>query len=120
MILAPESLEALLGGLGDVAVALGPAARGGIGTVRTYLEQALAARQAGDRYRAVAAVTGAMRALAGLADALDPREAAVMRAIAGQFEVALRHGDSGGAVQSVDVMRERSGARKKRGDEGKL
>ena len=120
LILGPESLETLLAGLGEIAVALGPEAGARLGAVRAELERALAARAAGDRARAVGAITAAMRSLATLADALDPDEARMMRAIAGQFESALRRDDPAEAAQSVDLMRERSGARKKRGDEGKL
>jgi hypothetical protein len=120
LILAPESLEALVSGLGDLGPALGPGAAPGLEAVRMRLREAIAARGDGDRDRAVAAITAAMRELARLADALDPREAAMMRAVAQQFETALRRGDSGQASQSVNLMRERSGARKKRGDENKL
>ncbi len=60
------------------------------------------------------------RAFEELADTLDPQEAAMMRAIAGQFEQALRRGDAAHAADSVDAMRKRSGAVKKRGDEFKL
>jgi hypothetical protein len=120
LILAPESLEALLGGLGDLQHALGPGAAAGLASVRKRLQEAVTARQDGDRDRAVAAITAAMRELAELATALDPQEAAMMRAIATQFETALRQGDPGSAVESVDRMRERSGAVKKRGDENKL
>jgi hypothetical protein len=120
LILAPESLEALLGGLGEIVTALGPSAAGGMAAVRARLEAAVAARHAGERDRCIAEITAAMQALAGLADALDPREAALMRAVASQFEGALRRGDAAEAAQSVDRMRDRSGARKKRGDENKL
>lgn len=120
LILAPESLEALVDGLGDLGPALGPAAAPGIEAVRVRLREAVAARADGDRDRAVGSITAAMSELARLADSLDPREAAMMRAVAQQFETALRRGDAGEATQSVNLMRERSGARKKRGDENKL
>jgi hypothetical protein len=120
LILAPESLEALAHGLGDLATALGPQAGPGLSAVRARLDEAVAARRDGDRDRAVAAITAAMLELARLADVLDSGEAAMMRAVAAQFETALRRGDAGVAAQSVNVMRERSGARKKRGDENKL
>jgi hypothetical protein len=61
-----------------------------------------------------------MRTLAGLADALDPREAAMMRAIAERFSGALQRGDAAQAADQVDTMRKQSGAVKKRGDEFKI
>ena len=120
LILAPENLDALLAGLGELGPALGPAAASGLEAVREHLLEAQAARTVGDRDRAVGAITRAMRQLADLARAIDPSESATMRAIAGQFDSALRRGDAGEAAQSVNLMRERSGARKKRGDENKL
>jgi hypothetical protein len=120
LLLAPESLEALIAGIGELRLALGPQAEPGLSGVRDRLEQALAARKDGDVPRAVGEITNAMRQLAGLADTLDPQEAAMMRAIAGQFEQALRRGDAADAAGSVDAMRKRSGAVKKRGDEFKL
>jgi hypothetical protein len=120
LILGPDTLEALVDGLGDLRLALGPRAEPGLDAVRTDLRRALAAREAGDRDASVEGITAAMRRLAGLADLLDPAEAAMMRAVAAQFEVALRRGEAADAARSVDLMRERSGARKKRGDENKL
>jgi len=120
LILGPDSLEALVDGLGDLRLALGPRAEAGLEAVRADLRKAIAAREAGDRDASVEGITAAMRRLAGLADLLDPAEAAMMRAVAAQFEVALRRGEAGDAARSVDLMRERSGARKKRGDENKL
>lgn len=120
LLLAPESLEALIAGLGDLGPAFGPQAAPGLAQVRSLLEAALGARKAGDTARAIEGITSAMRTLAGLADALDPREAAMMRAIAGQFEGALRRGDAAHAAENVDQMRKHSGAVKKRGDEFKL
>lgn len=120
LLLAPESLEALIAGLGDLGVVFGPQAAPGLARVRMALEGALAARKAGDTARAVEGITDAMRTLAGLADSLDPREAAMMRALAGQFEGALRRGDAAHAAEHVDEMRKHSGAVKKRGDEFKL
>ncbi len=116
LILAPESLEKLLGGLTELGPALGPAAEAGLTGIRAWLEDAVAAKRAGDRERAVRAITVAMRGIAQLADSLDPREAAVMRAVATQFDSALQRGDAGEATRSVDLMRERSGARRKRDD----
>jgi hypothetical protein len=120
LLLAPESLEALIAGLGDLALAFGPQAAPGLAKVRARLQQALAARKDGDKALAIGEITAAMRLLAQLADGLDAQEAAMMRAIAGQFEAALRRGDAANAADSVDTMRKRSGAVKKRGDEFKL
>ena len=120
LILGPDTLEALVDGLGDLRLALGPRAEPGLDAVRTDLRRALAAREAGDRDASVEGITAAMRRLAGLADLLDPAEAAMMRAVAAQFEVALRRGEAADAARTVDLMRERSGAKKKRGDENKL
>jgi hypothetical protein len=120
LLLAPETLEALIAGLGDLGVALGPGAAPGLARVRATLEEALAAQKAGERERAVGAITAAMRTLAELATTLDPQEAAMMRAIASQFETSLRRGDAAHAADSVDTMRKRSGAVKKRGDEFKI
>lgn len=120
LLLAPESLEALIAGLGDLLPALGSQAAPGIEAVRGRLSAALAARKNGDVDRAVGEITAAMRLLAELADGLDPQEGAMMRAVASQFEQALRRGDAAHAAQSVDAMRTRSGAVKKRGDEFKL
>lgn len=120
LLLAPESLEALIAGLADLGVVFGPGAAPGLAQVRARLETALAARKGGDTQRAIGEITAAMRTLAELADGLDPREAAMMRAIASQFESALARGDAAHAAEHVDDMRKRSGAVKKRGDEFKL
>jgi len=48
LLLAPESLEALIAGMGDLRLAFGPKAGPGLDAVRTRLEQALAARKGGD------------------------------------------------------------------------
>jgi hypothetical protein len=120
LLLAPESLEALIAGLGDLRHAFGPQAEPGLEAVRGRLTAAVAAQKDGDVPRAVAEITAAMRQLAELADRLDPQEATLMRAVAGQFEQALQRGDAAHAAESVDAMRKRSGAVKKRGDEFKL
>lgn len=120
LLLAPESLEALIAGLADLAPVFGPQAAPELAHVRSRLEAALAARKAGDTARAIDGITAAMRTLAELADALDPREAQMMRAVASQFEGALRRGDAAHAADHVDSMRRHSGAVKKRGDEFKI
>ena len=120
LLLGPESLEALIAGIGDLGLAFGPPAAPGRAAVRAKLQRALAAQKAGDPALAIGEITTAMRALAELADGLDPQEAVMMRAIASQFEAALRRGDAAHAADSVDTMRKHSGAVKKRGDEFKL
>ncbi|MEW6272589.1 MAG: hypothetical protein AB1689_25195 [Thermodesulfobacteriota bacterium] len=120
LLLAPESLEALIAGLAELGVVFGPQAAPGLAQVRGRLEHAVAAQRAGQRERAITEITAAMRLLAELASTLDPQEAAMMRALAGQFESALARGDAAHAAESVDAMRRRSGAVKKRGDEFKL
>ncbi|HEY8517599.1 MAG TPA: hypothetical protein VIS07_18970 [Candidatus Binatia bacterium] len=120
LLLAPESLETLIAGLGDLRVVLGPGAGPGLEQVKARLQHALAAQRAGERERAIREITAAMHLLSELAATLDPQEAAMMRALAAQFESALVRGDAAHAAQSVDAMRRRSGAVKKRGDEFKL
>jgi hypothetical protein len=116
LLLAPESLEQMVAGLADLGPALGPAAAPGLARVRSKLEAAIAAQRDGNRALAVGHITAAMRDLAELAVLLDPAEAAAMTAMARQFEGALRGGDEPTAAQSIERMRERSGAVKKRGN----
>jgi hypothetical protein len=52
-----------------------------------------------------------MHELATLADALDPAEAALMRAAAQHFGAALARGEVGEMERTRELMRERSGAR---------
>jgi hypothetical protein len=114
LLLAPESLETLIAGLGDLAPAFGADALPGLARVRATLEEAVAAQRRGDRANAIVQITAAMRGLAELATRLDPQEAAAMSGLASQFERALRGGDAPSAAQSVERMRERSGAVKRR------
>jgi hypothetical protein len=120
LLLAPESLEALIVGLGDLSSALGPQSAEGLARVRQRLERAVSARRDGRRDEAVAAILGAMQELAALASALDPAEAEAMKALATTFQSALQGGDASHAAESIDSMRQRSGAVKKRGDEYKM
>ncbi len=120
LLLAPESLEALIAGFGDLATALGPAAAAGLGAIKVRLERAVTLRGDGRSQEAVAEVLGAMQALAQLAVSLDPAEAEAMQALAGTFQSALQGGKPAHAAESVDSMRKKSGAVKKRGDEFKL
>jgi hypothetical protein len=120
LLLAPESLDALLAAIGDLGAALGPESATGLAAVRQLLEQAKTARDDGATDRAVHTITIAMQKLAELASALDPQEAAAMQAMTGAFRTALGRGDAARAAESVDQMRVRSGAVKRRGDENKL
>ncbi len=120
LLLAPESLEALITGLGDIKTALGPSAGPGLERVRQGLEAAVAARADGRTEQAVQSILAAMQDLAALAGTLGPAEQAAMQAVAANFQSALRRGDAGHAAESVNSMREQSGAVKKRGDEFKL
>lgn len=114
LLLAPESLEALVAGLGDLGSALGPGSEAGLARVRATLQGAIDAERRGDRSAAIASITRGMRELAELAARLDPGEAAAMGALAKQFEGALRGGDEPRAAESVERMRARSGAVKRR------
>ena len=120
LLLAPESLEALIAGFGDLATALGPNAAAGLESIKARLEQAVTMRRDGRVEEAVAQVLTAMQEWAQLATTLDPGEAQAMQALASTFQSALRGGKPAHAAESVDAMRERSGAKKKRGDEFRL
>jgi hypothetical protein len=120
LILAPENLMTLLQGLDGLGPALGPEAAENLGRVRESIEAALAAQADGRKPDAFTAITQAMRELVNLATRMDPAEAALMRAVAGQFELALQKGDSDHAAASVDRMREHSGAMKRRPDDTDL
>ena len=109
---APPALEMLLTRLDEIAVVVGPAAAPRLGAVRDGLTRALAWRSAGDVPGATLAITTAMRTLAEIADALDPAEAAVMRAVAAHFGAALARGETAEMERTSEIMRERSGARK--------
>ena len=88
--------------------------------MRELLKEAKSARDDGNVDRSVVAITQAMQQLAELAVTLDPQEAVAMQAVAGNFQKALGQGDAARAAESVDQMRVRSGAVKRRGDENKL
>ncbi|MEO2167264.1 MAG: hypothetical protein ABGY42_03930 [bacterium] len=120
LILAPENLMTLMQGLDGLGPALGPEAAANLGRVREAIETALAAQADGRKPDAYAAITRAMRELVKLATKMDPAEAALMQAVAGQFEMALQQGDKAHAAASVDRMREHSGARKRRPDDTEL
>ena len=109
----PPVLEMLLVRLDELTVVVGPAAAPRLEAVRSGLARALALRADGDVPGATRAIVAAMQELAGLADALDPAEAALMRAIATQFGTAAARGATGEMERTSEVMRERSGARRR-------
>lgn len=120
LLLAPESLEALIAGFDELGTALGPQAAAGLGGIKVQLERAVQLRQDGRQDEAVAEILAAMQGLAQLAVSLDPAEAQAMQAIAANFQSAMLGGKPAHAAESVDSMRKKSGAVKKRGDEFKL
>ncbi|MEO6029688.1 MAG: hypothetical protein ABIR79_22705 [Candidatus Binatia bacterium] len=109
---APPVLEMLLTRLDELKVVVGPASAPRLGAVREGLTRALALRAAGDVPAATRAIAGAMQTLADIAGALDPAEAAAMRAVAAHFSAALARGEHAEMTRTSEVMRERSGARK--------
>jgi hypothetical protein len=120
LILAPENLQVLLQGLDGLRPVLGPEAAPGLERVREFLQQALNAQADGRNPDALGAITLAMRELVQLANRMDPSEAAIMQAVAARFEQAMHQGDLGDAAESLDQMRERSGATKRGPEETEL
>lgn len=108
-LLYPEALETLVSRLPELEIVLGPKAKDGLGAVRLLLQEAIAARADGDVPRAIRCIGKAMDRLAQLADLLDPQEAILMRALAGQFRQALLRGDSSEVARTTELMREKSG-----------
>jgi hypothetical protein len=105
-------LEMLVTRLDELAVVVGPAAAPRLGAIRDGLTQALALQARGDVPAAMSAIAAAMHELADVAAALDPAEAGVMRAIAGQFGAAMARGETAEMERTSELMRERSGARR--------
>ncbi len=81
-----------------------------LGAVRDGLTRAVALRARGDVPAATQAIAAAMQTLADLADALDPAEAGIMRAVAAQFGAATARGATAEMERTSELMRERSGA----------
>jgi hypothetical protein len=106
----PPVLEMLLTRLDELAVVVGPTAAPRLGAVRDGLTRALALRARGDVPAATQAIAAAMQTLADLADALDPAEAGIMRAVAAQFGAATARGATAEMERTSELMRERSGA----------
>ena len=109
----PPVLEMLLTRLDELAAVVGPAAAPRLGAVREGLTRALALQRRGDVPAAMQAIAAAMQELAEIAGALDPAEAGVMRAIAQQFGAAPARGETGEMERTSELMRERSGARRR-------
>ena len=120
LILAPENLQVLLQGLDGLKPVLGAEAAPGLERVRERLQEALAAQADSRTPDALASITLAMRELVELASRMDPAEAAIMQAVAARFEQAMHQGNLGDAAESVDQMRERSGATKRGPEETEL
>ena len=114
----PIALEEIVGGLSELAALFGDAAPTVLAAIQVHLTQAMAARDRGDPVATMQAIGAAMEKLASVADGLDPREAAVMRAVAEQFQGALLRGDMPEAKQDLEVMFERSGARVRKKPDG--
>jgi hypothetical protein len=110
----PLALEQVVEGLGELRTVLGEQAAPVIDAVQMRLIEAMAARDRGDPAAALGALGQAMDQLAGLADRLDPAEAALMRAVSTQFRAALLLGSVPEAKQGLDVMFERSGAKERK------
>jgi len=107
----PISIASLVENLGQLEVVLGSHVRPVLESVRHSLVEAMAARDRGEGNAALAKIGDAMDKLAGLADGLDPAEAALMRAVTQGFRTALSRGDTADAHKSADVMFDRSGAK---------
>lgn len=120
LLLAPESLEALIAGFAELETALGPEAAAPLAGVKARLESAITLRQDGQTEAAVGEIMAAMQGIAQIAMSLDPGEAQAMQALAANFQQAMVGGQPARAAESVDSMRKKSGAQKKRGDEFKL
>jgi hypothetical protein len=106
----PEALEALFSRIGELKVVLGTAAEPSLAEVERLLREGLAARGRGDPHAAINQIAQAMDRLAAIASSNDPREGALMRAVAERFRQALRRGAVAEAREAAGVMRERSGS----------
>ena len=106
----PESLNALLTRLPELAVVLGPESKMGLEVVQSSLQAALLARSQGDIPQAKRQIGAAMDKLSQLANSLDPQEAVLMRMLSASFQQALDVGDKSEAERLTRVMRKNSGA----------
>ena len=106
----PVAIESVVTRLGDLEIVLGVHAAPVIAAVRSLLIGAMAARDRGDKPSAITQMGEAMDRLSAVADALDPAEAGLMRALAQTFRAALLRGDAAQAQQSAARMFDKSGA----------
>ena len=106
----PLALESVVTQLGNLESVLGGHVAPRLAAVRGALIAAMAARDGGDRGRAIEHIGYAMDQLSALADEVDPAEAVLMRALAQSFRTALLRGDAAEAKQTAAVMFEKSGA----------
>lgn len=107
---SPLPLESLVTSIGELEVVLGKQVAPTLAAVRSLLIEATAARGRGDMPGAIVHIGHAMDRLSTLADALDPAEAQLMRALAHSLRAALLRGDESQAKESAAVMFEKSGA----------
>ncbi len=112
---ADESLLKLADNLGELEIVVGEKARPVIAQVRVELAEAVNRRGRGDVPGALGLIRQAMQRLASLGGELDPREGAMMRAIAQSFGAALSFGDKGAAKEAVSLMRRKAGDTKDKG-----
>jgi hypothetical protein len=105
-----SAIEDVLLRLDELQVVLGTAVGPTLAAVRHALLEGIAARDRGDGAAAIVAVGRAMDALANLAGAMDPAEAALMRMVSETFRAALLRGDVAHARETADVMMQKSGA----------
>jgi hypothetical protein len=106
----PLAIESVASRMRELELVLGPQAAPVVAAVRAALIDAMAARDRGDLPQALRQIAAAMDRLTGLADGLDPEEAAVMRLLAQGFRNALMRGDQTQAKQEAAAMFARSGA----------
>lgn len=106
----PRSIGALVERLSELEVVFGPRARPPLERVRTALIAAMAARDRRDEASMAGHIGRAMHELARLAEAVDPEESTLMRALADSFRAALLRNDAVQAHRAADLMMERSGA----------
>jgi hypothetical protein len=110
----PLALEDVLRGLSELGVVLGEPGKAALPVIQTKLTEAMAARDRGDPVAVTEAIAAAMEQLVALAGRLDPGEAAMMKAVAERFRIALLRGNVPEAKQDMDVMFRRSGARERK------
>ncbi len=112
--IVPVALEQVIPALAELETVLGEPARAVIPVVQARLTAAMAARDRGDPVEVLRLIGQAMAELAALADRLDAQEAGLMRVVADRFRAALLRGDMPEAKQDLDIMFDRSGAKRRR------